>query len=136
MNDRQQLLSRALAFSLFLTLVEYSKIFRIAFGPLLGVDSSALALLTSWTWLLLLGIAVAGLTSTRRWGAYALAALVPVSTMLMAIPLIPAVSKLIPVSLRPEALATLNILVLVSVPLLLYRPARASVAAPQANEEL
>src|SRR5687768_15425674 len=89
MNDRQQLLARVLALSLLLTLLEHWRVLRIAIGPLLGVASSAMALLVTWTWLVLMGFALAGLTNTRRWGAWAVAVLAPVSTILMAISLVP-----------------------------------------------
>ena len=66
-----------------------------------------------------------GLLLGRRWGAVLLLALVPVSTVLHAVPLIPFVSRLLPSALRPGAMWVLNLLVAVAAVMLLRRlPAR------------
>ena len=121
MNARILRLSRATAVLVGFAFFEHAAMLRVAFGPLLGIQSSAEVLLLSWAWILLTGATVAGLATGRRWSAYALLALVPFSTILLSIPLIPVVASVAPQEYRPALMALVNILLLTVVPILLKR---------------
>ena len=112
-------LDRSLAIVLVLALAERLVVVRMAFAPLLGVRSSTLALLAIWLWLLLMAAAIAGLAGRRRWGVYLLIALVPVSTILHSIPLVPLVTSLAPIAYRPFVMSAVNLALLLAVPKLL-----------------
>jgi len=112
-------LDRSLAIALALALAERWVVLRMAFAPLLGIRSSTLTLVTIWLWLLLIAVAIVGLAWRRRWGAYSLVALVPVSTILHSIPLVPLVTSLAPFPYRTFAMTAVNLAVLLTVPKLL-----------------
>jgi hypothetical protein len=107
------------ALIILLALAERPLVMRMAVGPVLGIQSPPLALAMNWLLLLLLGLTVTGLALQQKWGAYALIALVPVSTILHSFPLVPLVTALAPHSYRPYAMVAVNIAVLLAVPALL-----------------
>ena len=126
-------LDRAVAILLLLALAEHLTILRMAVAPLLGVQSSALLLAIIWLWLLLNGASIAGLALQRRWGAYFVIALVPVSTILLSIPLLPLVTSLVPVAYRAYAMMAVNVTVLLAMLKLLSGSAADPRSAAQAG---
>jgi hypothetical protein len=120
-NSRQLSISRAVAILLVVALFDSAGLLRMAVGPLLGVQTSAQLLVVLWSWLLLLLSTIGGLAAGRRWGAYLLICLVPVSTVFLSISFIPGVTSLVPAAYRPHALLLANTLVLLTAPLLLQR---------------
>jgi hypothetical protein len=120
-NSRQVAISRAVAVSMFASLFEHWRMLQLAVGPLLDIQTPAGLLVGAWCWLLLLLTTAWGLATGRRWGAYLLFALVPITTVAWSIPLIPMVTKLFPEALRPYALTVVNTLVLLAAPLILRR---------------
>jgi hypothetical protein len=93
----------------------------MAVGPLLGISSSAMLLVVVWLWLVLAVGAIIGLIAQRRWGAYLLLPLVPVSSILLGMPLVPFVTRATPFVYRPYVVGALNALVLLAAPLLVRR---------------
>ncbi len=65
--------------------------------------------------LLLLGATIVGLFQRRLWGIYCAYALVPVSTILLAVPLIPFVLDLMPPRARVVAMPIVNLAFLAAV---------------------
>ena len=63
-------------------------------------------------WLALMLTSIVGLFSHQRWGVWSLIALVPVSTILHSVPLVPFVSAAFPLEMRPFVMIAANILVL------------------------
>lgn len=114
-------LARALALSLCLSLVQHVRMILVAIGPALGTISGPLVVAVAWTWIALMAVTIIGLARGRRWGAFALALLAPVSTMLVSIPLVPLITKLVPHPYRPQAMVLVNIAVLAAVPILLRK---------------
>ncbi|HUF25531.1 MAG TPA: hypothetical protein VMM18_01020 [Gemmatimonadaceae bacterium] len=118
---------------LLLVLVDKVVLLRMAVGPLFGVRSSAELLVVVWVWLLVLLGTVAGLTFQRRWGAYLLLIFVPVSTVLLSIPLIPWITQLAPQSYRVYGMLLVNGVVLFTALLLVQGHRRRSQATRPAG---
>jgi len=101
-------MTRLLALLLLGVLLERWRLFAVLATPF---DAGALLLIVTLLWIGLLLASVAGLLGARPWGAAALLALVPVSTVLHGVPLVPGLSRLLPAAARPTAVLVLNVLV-------------------------
>ena len=112
-------LARVVAALIGLSFFMHGEMVRIAIGPVLGVQSTALALVIAWVWILLNVATVAGLALGRRWSAQALLALVPFSTLFLSLSLIPGVTSVVPQDYRFPLMALSNIFLLPVVPILL-----------------
>ena len=118
--SRQNALGLMLALALVAVCVERWPIAWMAMTPWRG---SLLAFAVSAAWLGLLVASMAGLLLGRRWGAICLVALVPVSTVLHGVPLVPFVTKAFPLESRWPLVIGLNVVVLLCA-IVLLRPAR------------
>jgi hypothetical protein len=121
-------LHRTIALALVVALAERSAMMRVATGPLLGIRTSPEALATAWLWMILIVATITGLALRRRWGAISLIALVPVSTVLLGLPLVPLVTRFASTSFRPYAVMAVNVVLLLAVPTLLRESATNSAA--------
>jgi hypothetical protein len=100
--------SRLLTVVLLLVIADNIAMFRVALGPVLGIQSSALAVILAWQWFLLIFATIAVLVWRPRRAVFLLVVLALFSTIALSIPLVPFVMELVPVNLRPYALVALN----------------------------
>jgi len=74
--------------------------------------AAATLFMVSALWLALMFASIVGLLWDQRWGAWSLIALVPVSTILHSVPLVPFVTAAFPLEMRPFVMIAMNIVVL------------------------
>ena len=137
-SRRSQVLSTFLAVLLIGVLFRYWAVVEIFFRSLAASWSetpSGSALITTLVvggFLGLLAASVVGLFRRRKWGVYCAYALVPVSTMLHSIPLVPFVSDLLPnLQLRIAAVFVLNLIFLAATILLHVEYRRTAIRTEQ-----
>jgi len=124
--NRTTSFSRVVALTLVLVLAERWQLVTF----LAPKNATPLLFIVSGLWLALMLASIVGLFQHQRWGVWSLIALVPVSTILHGIPLIPFATAAFPLEMRPFVMTAANILVLL-VALVLHKaqaksPARES----------
>ena len=125
--NRKLWLSRILPFVLLGTLLEHWDLVRFA---VTAWRHTMLGFGVSLAWLMLILASIVGIRARRRWGALSLIALMPVSTVMLGVSLVPLVTSVFPVGVRPYVLMLLNVLVLVAAVVLATPPVRQPVHQP------
>lgn len=125
--NRRLWLTRILPFVLLGSLLEHWEMIRFAF---VAWRDTMFGWGLSVVWLVLILTSIVGIRARRRWGAVSLVALMPVSTVMLGVSLVPLVTSVFPLGVRPWVMMLLNVLVLVAAIVLATPPVRQPVAQP------
>jgi hypothetical protein len=124
---RKLWLSRIIPFVLLGTLLDHWEMIRFVFT---SWDDTKLGFGLSLAWLVLLLASVIGIRAGRRWGALSLIVLMPVSTIMLSVSLVPFLTSIVPAAARPYVMMALNLLMLIAAIVLATPPVRRAVPEP------